>query len=165
MSGSEAEIGESTDSEVDMEEAPVPEINAEEYVNVIPAAQEDQYMYASILEYRTKWANEMLADWGMNGRRLIDEEEDFPDKGVSIKFLVLLYLDGEIKFNWFVYLFQFEPVGNEPRIFEGRDLWPLNIIPQDPEDYIAPDFEMVMELHYPPFHPDPDFFLVTFATL
>ena len=148
-----------------MEKELVPEINAEEGVNVIPVAQEDQYMYSPILEYRTNWVNKMLDAWGMNRRRLIDEEEDFPDEGVSIKFLVLLYLDGEIKFNWFVYLFQFEPAGNEPRIFAGRDLRPLNIIPQDPEDDVAPDFEMVMELHYPPFHPDPDFFLVTLRRL
>ena len=60
----------------------------------------------------------------------------------------------------FVYLFEFEPAGNEPRILEGRDLWPLDSIPQDPEDYIAPDFAMLMELLYPPFLPDPDFLIV-----
>ena len=159
-SGSETEIGESSDSEVDMEEAPVPEVNAGEYRHAFPFVPEDQYMYSPLTEYRSEWANEMLDDWGMNRRRLIVEEEDFPDEGVSIKFLVLLYLYCEIKFNLFVYLFQFEPAGNEPRILEGRELWPLDLIPQDPEDYIAPDFRMLMELHYPPFLPDPDFFIV-----
>ena len=159
-SGSETEIGESSDSEVDMEEAPVPEVNAREYSHAFSVIPEDQYMYSPITEYRSEWANEMLDDWGMNRRRLIVEEDDFPDEGVSIKFLVLLYLYCEIKFNLFVYLFQFEPAENKPRILEGRDLWPLDIIPQDPGDYIAPDFEMLMELHYPSFLPDPDFFLV-----
>ena len=82
----------------------------------------------------------MLDDWPMDRRRLIQEEQGFPDEGVSIKFLVFLYLDGKIKFNWFVNLFQFEPAENEARIGEGRDLWPLSIIPADAEDVIAPDF-------------------------
>ena len=156
-SGSETEIEELTDSEVEIEEAPAPEINAVDRVHV----SRDLYSYACFLEDRETWAIEMLDDWGMSRRRLIREEEDFPDEGVSIKFLILLYLDGEIDFNWFVYLFQFESAENEPRISEGRDPWPLNHIPQDPEDFIAPDFEDYWEVHYPPFHPDPDWFWVT----
>ena len=153
-SGSETEIEELTDSEVEMEEAPAPEINAVYRVHV----SWDLYLYARFLEDRTTWNIEMLNDWGMSRRRLIREEEDLPDEGVSIKFLILLYLDGEINFNWFVYLFQFEPAENEPRISEGRDLWPLDHIPRDSEDFIAPDFEDYRGEVYPPFHPEPDWF-------
>ena len=69
-----------------------PEVNSREYRHAFPVVPEDHYMYSPITEYRSEWVIEMLDDWGMNWRRLIVEEEDFPDEGVSIKFQVLLYI-------------------------------------------------------------------------
>ena len=99
-SGSDTDIGEATDSEVDIEEASDCETDAEDDKNVVHRGfihRGPNVVFAMV--YHSNWANKMLDDWAMDRRHLIQEEEDFPDEGISIKFLVFLYLDGTIKLN------------------------------------------------------------------
>ena len=100
-SGSETDVGEARDSEIDIEEASDSETDAKEDEDVVIGRRfmhrGSNVVFAMV--YRTNWANEMLDHWGMDRRRLIKEEKNFPDEGVSIEFLVILYLDREIIFN------------------------------------------------------------------